>query len=66
MMKNLNALVISVSVPSFFAGMGGMSEYSMMTTGIKWYLAYPLFFAGMVLIGIGTFIVIKKLEKYWK
>jgi len=31
LMKNLNAVVIAVAVPSFFAGMGGMSEFSAVT-----------------------------------
>jgi magnesium transporter len=65
-MKNLNALVISIAVPSFFAGVGGMSEFSMMTSAKNWMLSYPLFVVGMVVIGVGTFYIIKKAEKYWR
>jgi magnesium transporter len=66
MMKNLNALVIAVAVPSFFAGMGGMSEFSMMSHSIQWYYAYPIFLIGMLGLGIGTFFIIKRIERYWK
>jgi magnesium transporter len=66
MMKNLNAIVIAVAIPSFFAGMGGMSEFSMITGAEKWFVAYPLFFGLMLCIGVGTFLLIKRIEKYWR
>ena len=68
MMKNLNALVIAVAVPSFFAGMGGMSEFSMITKANpqNWWIAYPVFFLIMILAGVGTFFAIKWLERFWK
>jgi magnesium transporter len=66
MMKNLNALVIAVSVPSFFAGVGGMSEFSNMVGFKNWKLAYPLFILSMVGVGVITFILIKITERYWK
>ena len=66
MMKNLNAIVIAVAVPSFFAGMGGMSEFSMITDPENWTLTYPLFLASMIGLGLATFFVIKKIERYWR
>jgi magnesium transporter len=66
MMKNLNALVIAVAIPSFFAGMGGMSEFSNMIQFENWVLGYTLFFLIMLTIGIGTFLLIKRIEKFWK
>lgn len=66
MMKNLNAIVIAVAIPSFFAGMGGMSEFSMMTNPRNWIWTYPLFFSAMVGLGVATFYIIKKIEKYWR
>jgi len=66
MMKNLNALVISVAVPSFFAGMGGMSEFSNMIGFSHWKFGYAFFFCGMLLIGVGTFFIIKWIERFWK
>jgi magnesium transporter len=66
MMKNLNAIVIAVAVPSFFAGMGGMSEFSMMSHSENWTIAYPLFLLAMVAMGMGTFFLVRYLEKFWK
>lgn len=64
LMKNLNAVVIAVAVPSFFAGVGGMSEFSAMTGIENWKVAYPLFLLGMLVIGAITFVIIKRLEKH--
>ena len=64
MMKNLNALVIAVAVPSFFAGVGGMSEFSAITGGHNWHYAYPLFLAVMLAMGIAIYYLIKKFESY--
>ncbi len=71
MMKNLNAIVIAVAVPSFIAGMGGMSEFSKLALELEngrmpYVYANILFAAAMILIGIGTYYVIKYLERYWK
>ncbi len=65
MMKNLNAIVIAVAVPSFLAAIGGMSEFTMMTAPGNWKVAYPLFLAAMVGMGVATFFIIKKIERYW-
>ena len=37
------------------AGIGGMSEFTMMTDGIPWPIAYGTFAVGLVLIGWITF-----------
>jgi magnesium transporter len=66
MMKNLNALVIAVAVPSFFAGVGGMSEFSNMIGFHHWKLGYPLFVLAMIAIGVTTFFIIKVTERFWK
>jgi len=64
MMKNLNALVIAVAVPSFFAGVGGMSEFTRMARLEDHMLVgYGLFLLGMVLVGVTTFFVIRRLER---
>ena len=66
MMKNLNAIVIAVSIPSFFASMGGMSEYTgLIPLQPKW-LAYLVFFLLMNVMGFITFFIIKKWEQHWK
>jgi len=66
MMKNLNAIVIAVAVPSFFAGIGGMSEFSGMIHFSNWKVGYPLFILAMITLGIVVFFVVKKFEKFWK
>lgn len=66
MMKNLNALVIAVAIPSFLAGVGGMSEFSGMIGFSHWKVGYPIFLLVMILIGVSTFLIIKKVEKLWK
>ncbi|MEK7721766.1 MAG: CorA family divalent cation transporter, partial [Elusimicrobiota bacterium] len=64
LMKNLNAIVIAVAVPSFFAGVGGMSELSAITGITNPGLAYLVFLVSMIVVGIATFLAIKRLEKH--
>lgn len=49
---------------NILAGIGGMSEFSMMTTGIPWPLAYGAFIVGMSLVGWGTFVSLKLYESH--
>ncbi|OGS11369.1 MAG: divalent metal ion transporter [Elusimicrobia bacterium RIFOXYA2_FULL_58_8] len=64
LMKNLNAVVIAVAVPSFFAGVGGMSELCTVTGITDPQLAFLTFVSLMLLLGAGTFWLIKSLEKH--
>jgi magnesium transporter len=64
LMKNLNAVVIAVAVPSFFAGVGGMSELYAITGIHDPRVAYPVFLAAMLVAGLATFVLIKRLEKH--
>jgi len=66
MMKNLNAVVIAVAVPSFVAGMGGMSEFSQITGIGRWYVAYPIFAGAMMALGLVTFFTIRSWERRWR
>jgi magnesium transporter len=66
MMKNLNAIVIAVAVPSFFAGVGGMSEFSGMIHFSNWKLGYPIFLLCMLCLGVVTFFAVRKFERFWK
>jgi magnesium transporter len=66
MMKNLNAIVIAVAVPSFISSLGGMSEFSTIAGPENWKIAYPLFITAMIAVGTITFMVIRKVEKYWR
>jgi magnesium transporter len=45
------------------AGIGGMSEFSMMTQGIPPSLSYGLFTIGLVIVGWLTFVILRILEK---
>jgi len=47
---------------NILAGMGGMSEFSMMTSGVPWPLAYGGFLLGAGLIGVTTYLVLKHLD----
>jgi len=64
MMKNLNALVIAVAVPSFFAAVGGMSEFTQMAGPERWYVAYPVFLGAMGGLGALTYWIVKRLERH--
>lgn len=64
LMKNLNAVVIAVAVPSFFAGVGGMSELSTITGIQDHRLSYTAFLLVMTVIGVATFMLIRRLEKH--
>jgi magnesium transporter len=44
------------------AGIGGMSEFSMMTSGVPWPLAYGGFILGMAAVGWITFASLRALE----
>ncbi len=48
---------------TLLAGIGGMSEWSMMTGASNWRIAYPVFMVAMVLIGIASYFFLKRLEK---
>jgi magnesium transporter len=45
------------------AGIGGMSEFSMMTTGIAWPISYGAFIIGMALIGWMTYAALRHTER---
>jgi len=44
------------------AGIGGMSEFSMMTQGVAWPVAYGGLVGGMLLIGWATYVTLRYLE----
>ena len=60
--KRINQLTVFgvVFMPiNILAGMGGMSEFSMMTHGIPWPVSYTLFTVGMLLVGWITFVCLR-------
>ena len=63
--KRINQLTVFgvVFMPiNILAGVGGMSEFSMMTQGIPWPMAYGGFIAGAALIGAVTYLALKHVE----
>jgi magnesium transporter len=48
---------------TLLAGIGGMSEWSMMTGVENWKIAYPLFLVAMVVIGSINYYLLKRIEK---
>ena len=48
---------------NILAGMGGMSEYSMMTAGIPWPIAYAAFVVGAAGIGWLTYRVVRRVDR---
>jgi magnesium transporter len=48
---------------SLLAGIGGMSEWSMMTGPENWRIAYPLFLLAMLVIGVINYFLLKWLER---
>ncbi|MBR2365119.1 MAG: magnesium transporter CorA family protein [Lentisphaeria bacterium] len=58
MMKNMNAIVIAISVPTFITGVGGMSEFTSLF-GKKWAMAaYPVFFIFMAALALFIYFLI--------
>jgi magnesium transporter len=63
--KRINQLTIFgvVFMPiNILAGMGGMSEFSMMTQGIPWPVAYGVFMLAASLMGVATYAALKYFE----
>jgi len=57
--KQLTIISIIFMPLNFLAGVGGMSEYSMMTHGIPWPISYSLFSVGMLLVGWITYVCLR-------
>jgi len=67
--NNMNMLIKKLTVLNsiflplnLIAGIGGMSEYSMMTGALPWPLAYGLLTLGMGALGIWLYYVLHKME----
>jgi magnesium transporter len=63
--KRVNQLTVFgvVFMPiNILAGVGGMSEFSMMTEGIPWPLAFGGFLLGTVVVGALTYVALKHFE----
>jgi magnesium transporter len=57
-------LITTVFMPlTLLAGIGGMSEWSMMTGPQNWKLSYPLFLLAMSIIGCGSYVLLKWIQR---
>ncbi|MFA5858878.1 MAG: magnesium transporter CorA family protein [Elusimicrobiota bacterium] len=66
-MKKLNAVVISIAVPSFFAGVGGMSEFTMMTNPKNWKVPYwPIAYLLFILLNVGIGLITYRFVVRWE
>ncbi|MEF8698516.1 MAG: CorA family divalent cation transporter [Candidatus Accumulibacter sp. UW26] len=61
--KRLTVLSVIFMPINVVAGMGGMSEFSMMTEGVPWPLAYSLLVVAMVMIGALTYYGLRLFER---
>lgn len=61
-LKRLTVITVVFMPINVLAGIGGMSEFTMMTQGIPWPIAYSIFIIVMIAIGIMTFMGLRALE----
>jgi magnesium transporter len=62
-MKYLAIINVIFMPLTVITGLGGMSEFTMMTSGIWWPHAYSALVLVMVLIGYVTYLILKKIEQ---
>ena len=60
--KRLTTVSVVFLPLNVLAGIGGMSEFSMMTNRIPWPISYSIFSIGLVIIGWLTFTILRVLE----
>jgi magnesium transporter len=57
-------LIATIFMPlTLIAGIGGMSEWTMITGASNWKIAYPLFMLGLLVIGLVNLYLIRRLDK---
>jgi magnesium transporter len=59
LMKQLTLISVVFMPLNVIAGIGGMSEFSMMTRGVPWPVSYGLLTVSLVLIGMVTYSMLK-------
>ncbi len=62
-MKRLTVVSVVFMPLNILAGIGGMSEFSMMTKTLPWPMSYSLFTAGLVIVGWATYLLLQAFEK---
>jgi magnesium transporter len=57
-------MIATIFMPlTLIAGIGGMSEWSMMTGPANWKISYPLFIAAMAVIALVNYLLILMVER---
>ena len=64
--KRLTVVSVIFMPLNLLAGIGGMSEYSMMTQGVPWQMSYGIFSLGLIVLGWITYLVLRKFENRGK
>ena len=64
LMKRLTVINVVFMPLNVLAGIGGMSEFSMMTKSIPWPITYSIFMLDLVLIGWVTYKILVVLERH--
>lgn len=62
-LKRLTVISVVFMPMNILAGIGGMSEFTMMTSGYGWPLAYSIFVVGMFAIGTLTYLSLRGMER---
>jgi magnesium transporter len=60
LMKKLTVISVVFLPMNVLAGVGGMSEFSGWTKDIPFWVAYPFFLVGLGMVGLFTYVVIKR------
>jgi magnesium transporter len=60
--KRLTVVSVVFMPLNVLAGIGGMSEFSMMTQSIAWPISYSFFTVGLVIVGWLTYAILRLLE----
>ncbi len=61
--KRLTIISVVFMPLNLLAGIGGMSEYSMMTHNLPWQVSYPAFAIGLTIVGLLTFVGLRYTER---
>lgn len=63
MLKNLTLINVVFLPLNLIASVGGMSEWTMMTQAVDWRISYLLLVLGMAVLGWGTWILMKRMDR---
>ncbi len=62
-MSQLTVVNVVFMPLNVLAGVGGMSEFSMMTKEIPWPIAYSVFMLFLIFVGVSTYLIVKYFER---